>query len=436
MSMKNWVRPGRTLMAAGLASSCLVATACASTGHAKAKATVPHGSITVANLSSSGNNLTPLQDEAKAFMKKYPKVKVKVEAIPDANYNAVLRTQLQGGGGPDLYESSAGTGDNAAVITFGKAGLAANLAGQPWAKHIAPNASGYFVGKKLFGLPMDFDPYAYIYNVADYRAWGVKPPKTLGQALKICSAAAAHGDVAFAIAGSVPANNGVYAMMMAQSDVYRSQPNWDSLRAKGKVKFATSRGWQTALNDFMKMYKANCFQSGASGGTFDDLTNLLGSGKAGAVASPTFSIPTVESAAHLQLNTFGAFGSDGEGGALGNFGNAVSLNPHTKNMAAAQEFLKFLAAGEGQHIFASADGNPSYNQIKTGSIPAKLGLSGIAKALKQQTTTGKISWPPADWPNQAVYNALGTGVQGLMTGQTTVKGVLQAMDQAWANGGA
>lgn len=433
MFMKNWVRPGRTLIVAGLASGCLVASAATS---AAAKASTPHGTITVANLSSSGNDLTPLQDEANAFMKHYPKVKVKVEAIPDANYNAVLRTQLQGGGGPDLYESSAGTGDNAAVLTFGKAGLAANLAGQPWVSKIAPNASGYYSGKKLYGVPMDFTTYAYIYNVGDYKAWGVSPPKTLAQALQVCSAASSHGGVAFAIAGSVPANTGVYAMMLAQSDVYAKQPNWDTLRTHGKVKFSTSKGWATALNDFVKMYKANCFQPGASGGTFDDLTNLLGSAKAGTVASPTFSIPTIESAAHLTLNTYGAFGSGGEGGVLGNFGNAVSLNPHTKNLAAAELFLRFLANGTGQHIFATADGNPSYNQIKNGVIPSKLGLSGVATTLKKQATGGTISWPPADWPNQAVYNALGTGVQGLMTGQTSVSAVLQSMDQAWSNGGA
>jgi raffinose/stachyose/melibiose transport system substrate-binding protein len=422
------------LIVAGLASGCLVASAAASTSHSKASA--PHGTITVANLSSSGNDLTPLQDEANAFMKQYPKVKVKVEAIPDANYNAVLRTQLQGGGGPDLYESSAGTGDNAAVLTFGRAGLSANLASQPWVSKIPPNAAGYYSGKKLYGLPMDFTTYAYIYNVSDYKSWGVTPPKSLAQALNVCAAASAHGDVAFAIAGSVPANTGVYAMMLAQSDVYAKTPDWDSLRAKGKVKFATTKGWTTALNDYVKMYKANCFQPGASGGTFDDLTNLLGSAKAGTVASPTFSIPTIESAAHLTLNTYGAFGSDGEGGVLGNFGNGVSLNPHSKNMTAAEEFLRFLANGKGEHIFATADGNPSYNQIKNETISAKLGLSGVASSLKKQAKGGTISWPPADWPNQAVYNALGTGIQGLMTGQTTVSAVLQSMDQAWTSGGA
>jgi raffinose/stachyose/melibiose transport system substrate-binding protein len=430
--MKNWVRPGRSLFVAGLASGCLVASAAATTHHAKS--TSLSGTITVADLSSSGNNLSPLQAEANAFMKKYPKIHVKMEEIPDANYNAVVKTALQGGGGPDLYRSSAGTGDNAAAQTFGRAGLAANLAGQPWVSKIPPNAAGYYVGKKLYGLPMDFTTYAYIYNVADLQKWGVKPPTSLTQALAYCAAAKSHGGVAFAIAGAVPANTGVYAMLLAQADVYAKQPNWDTLRAHGKVRFATTKGWVQALNDFIKMNNAGCFEPGASGAGFDQLTTLLGSQQAGAVGSPTFSIPTIESAAHLTLNTFGAFGSAGYGGVLGNFGNGVSLNPHSKHVALDDAFLAFLAGGVGQHVFATVDDAPSFNQIKNGTIPAGLGLSGVAKSLKTQAEAGTISWPPASW-NQATYAALGQGVQGLLTGQTTVSAVLKSMDQAWTNNG-
>lgn len=438
MSMSKWVSSRRTLAVAAVAAASLsVSVVASATGKTtRTKKTVVSGSLTVADLSSSGNNLSPLQYEAKAFMKRYPKVHIKMDEIPDANYNTVLKTELQGGGGPDLYRSSAGTGDNAAVITFGKAHLAANLASQPWASSIAPDASGYYVGKKLYGLPMDFTTYAYIYNVADLKKWGVTtPPRTLSQALSYCAAAKKNGGIGFAIAGSVPANTGVYAMLLAQSDVYAKQPNWDALRAAGKVKFATSKGWNEALNDFVKMNAAGCFEPGASGAGFDQLTTLLGSQQAGAVGSPTFSIPTIESAAHLTLNTFGAFGSAGYGGVLGNFGNGVSLNPNSKHMALAEKFLAFLAGGTGEHIFATADGDPSFNNIKNGTIPAKLGLSGVETSLKTQVEKGTISWPPADWPNQATYNALGTGVEGLITGQTTVSAVLKSMDAAWSNGG-
>ena len=42
--------------------------------------------------------------------------------------------------------------------------------------------------------------------------------------------------------------------------------------------------------------------------------------------------------------------------------------------------------------------------------------------------------PNLEWPNPAVYDALATGVQGLLTGQGDVKSVLEAVDKAWDNG--
>ena len=37
------------------------------------------------------------------------------------------------------------------------------------------------------------------------------------------------------------------------------------------------------------------------------------------------------------------------------------------------------------------------------------------------------------WPNGQVYDALGTGVTGLLTGQKTIDDVLKAMDAAWGS---
>ena len=39
--------------------------------------------------------------------------------------------------------------------------------------------------------------------------------------------------------------------------------------------------------------------------------------------------------------------------------------------------------------------------------------------------------PNLSWPNAAVYDALSVGMQGLLTGQTTVDGILESMDAAW-----
>ncbi len=443
LSLFSSTRSFRALTAAGVLAGSVLLSACGSSSSSSsggssgsasnASGGTPTGTITVAAPATGGSNLPALFLEAQAFQKANPGIKVKTESFPNQTFYAVLKTQVQGGGGPDVWVGAAGTGDQGSVIGYGKAGLDENLANQAWASQVPSVAkSQYYVGSNLYAVPMDYVPYAWLYNVASYKKWALSTPKTLSEALNVCSTAKTKGETGYAIAGAVPANTGLTAMMLAGSDVYSNDPTWDAQRAAGKVTFAGTAGWTKALEDFTSMVKAGCFQPGAAGGTFNDLTRALGSQQSGTVAAPTESIPTVESAAHLALNTYPSFGSTGGGVVYANFGNAVALNAHSSNKAAAEKFLAFLASAQGQRIYAQADNNPTYAQASGGTIPASLGLTGIAPLLKGGTKV--ISWPPASWPNSQVYNALGTGVSGLMTGQTTISNVLKSMDQAWTSG--
>jgi raffinose/stachyose/melibiose transport system substrate-binding protein len=421
-------------------SVCALVSACGgSSGSGSSSSTVApvntaakvNGTITVAAPATGGSNAPALFLEAQAFEKANPGIKIKTESFPNQTFYSVLQTQLQGGGGPDVWIGNAGTGDQGSIIAYGKSGLAANLAAQPWASHVPSVArSQYYVGSALYGVPMDYVPYGWIYNPTDYKKWGVSIPQTMSQAVAMCTAAKRHGGVGIAIAGSVPANTGVTAMMFAASDVYATNPNWDAQRAAGKVTFANTPGWTKALEDFMTVYKAGCFQQGAAGGTFNDLTRLLGSQQAGTNAAPTEAIPTAVSFTHITLNAYPSYGSGSTKHLVyANFGNAVAMNAHSANKAAAAKFLAFLASAQGEQIYADADDNPTYAAATGGTIPAKLDITGIADSLKNNSAV--IVWPPSNWPNGQVYNAFGTGVTGLMTGQTSIAAVLQSMDAAW-----
>jgi raffinose/stachyose/melibiose transport system substrate-binding protein len=433
------------LAVSGVLSICVLLSACGSSssssgGASNAAASAPvsasgpaSGSITVAAPATGGSNLPALFLEAKAFEKANPNIKIKTLSYPNNTFYSVVQTQLQGGGGPDVWIANAGTGDQGSIIKYGKAGLAANLAGRPWASEVPSAArSQYYVGNALYGVPMDYVPYGWIYNPTLYKKWGVSIPQNMSQALAMCQAAKARGDVGIAIAGAFPANTGATAMMYAASDVYANQPNWDALRAAGKVTFANSPGWKQTLEDFMTVYKAGCFQQGAAGGTFDDLTRLLGGQKAGTNAAPTEAIPTAASFTHITLGAYPSYGSGSSKHLVyANFGNAVAMNAHSQNKAATLKFIDFLASQQGAQIYATADNNPTYQQAASGNIPSHLGITGIVPELKSSTTT--IVWPPSTWPNFQVYNAFGMGVTGLMTGQTTIPAVLQSMDSAWSS---
>ncbi len=94
--------------------------------------------------------------------------------------------------------------------------------------------------------------------------------------------------------------------------------------------------------------------------------------------------------------------------------------------ASAQAFLDWAAEPENAQHFAEISGAVPI----TGIDPATLlpSYEPIGELLSSGAYTGV---PNASWPNPAVYEALGTGVQGLLTGQSTVDQILEDMDAAW-----
>ena len=77
---------------------------------------------------------------------------------------------------------------------------------------------------------------------------------------------------------------------------------------------------------------------------------------------------------------------------------------------------------------AEASGDIPVGKVDTSKLlPQYVGV----KDLIDQNKT--VAYGYLGWPNGEVYNALGTGVTGLLTGQKSVDDVLKAMDDAWGN---
>ena len=85
----------------------------------------------------------------------------------------------------------------------------------------------------------------------------------------------------------------------------------------------------------------------------------------------------------------------------------------------------------------SSTGSRTRTRATSGGLPIsgldKLDLSttiyaDVADILKKGDYT---ALPNSGWKSPAVYDALATGVQGLITGQSTVDSVLKSMDTAW-----
>jgi raffinose/stachyose/melibiose transport system substrate-binding protein len=114
--------------------------------------------------------------------------------------------------------------------------------------------------------------------------------------------------------------------------------------------------------------------------------------------------------------------------------DTLTVNSKASNMVAARAFVDFAALEEQSRLFARTSGSqaPSdYQRVLDPAVGAKA-LDAVHQfAVPYARSKRLVVTGQAEWPTVAPFVALGTGVQGLLTGQRTVRQVLRAADAAW-----
>jgi raffinose/stachyose/melibiose transport system substrate-binding protein len=379
--------------------------------------------ITLSFVAQGSDQLAPL---VAAFEKANPTIKVNVQYLPQATLGQATVTALQAGNAADVLYTNGGTGQLHAVFPLGKAGYLADLSQRPWAKSL-PQATHdlYWDGDKLYGLPMGLSLVGVIYNTAMFQQMGLKVPTTFSEMVDLCGKVKAAGKIPMALAGQAP---GLYAQAPAANTVYSANPGWNDDRAAGKVTFANTPGWQTALQQFDQLNKADCFQPGASGDTIVKAIQLLGSEQAAMFLAPSAAIGGIKGVApELNVAMFPLPGPTADSTrAVTEYNDSFSVNAHSPNIDAAMKLADFLAQAEQQQSYAKILGEISVPDSVTGAVPEQ--YTAFGPLLQQKKA---VTLPSLIWPNPAVGTALTPDMQGLVTGQKSVSDVLTDMDNAW-----
>jgi raffinose/stachyose/melibiose transport system substrate-binding protein len=378
---------------------------------------------------------TAYETLAKDYEAAHPGVTIKVNKISAETYGQTLQTQMAAGNGPDVMQVNSGAGQPGTVGTLAKPGLLLALKDSSFKSNI-PEAelAGYDYKGQLYGVPSATSIDAVIYNdeLAKQNNVTIDAKTTLQDVISQCGAVAANGSSIFALAGSVPANTGIMTVQIATSTVYGPNPDWNKDRADGKTTFAKTKGWQQALQAVVDLNKAGCFQNGAAGAGFADLTNASSSGKAYGFFAPSGAAKSIMDAAggHVTLVVLGA-PSPAEKNYL-SISSDIGLagNAKTKSPKLVEDFIKFSVSKEEAKKFADAQGTIPIG----GDLNAADLLPQYQPVAEQLTNKDYRTFAVDEWTNPEVYNALGTGVTGLLTGQKTVDEVLKDMDAAWDNG--
>ena len=369
---------------------------------------------------------------AKDYMAAHPGVTIKVNKISAEVYGQTLQTQMAAGNGPDVMQVNSGAGQAGTVGTLAKPGLLLPLTDSSFTQNI-PSAerAGYDYNGQLYGVPSSTAIDAVIWNddLAKQNGVTIDASTSLQDVLKQCPAVKSKGNSIYALAGSVPANPGIMTIEIATSTVYGPNPNWDKDRASGKTTFAKTQGWHQALQAVVDMNKAGCFQDGAAGAGFSDLTNLATQGKTYGFFAPSGAVKSIEDAAggHVKLIALGAASPTSKNYLSISSDIGLAGNKKTKSPTLVQDFIKFSVSPAEAKKFAEAQGTiPIGGDLKASDL-----LPQYQPVADQLTNKQYRTFAVDNWTNPQVYNALGTGVTGLLTGQKTVDQVLSDMDAAY-----
>jgi raffinose/stachyose/melibiose transport system substrate-binding protein len=372
------------------------------------------------------------------FERVYPNINVNVTLAPTLNALYQLETtQLGTGNGPDIITVWPGCGTPISVCVLAKGGYLAPMLEVPWAKRsrsipVATSASKYGQGLFVFSPTVVFK--GIFTNDDMFKKLGVQVPQTFSQLLAVCAKAKAAGVTPMLLAAN---GSGVVQQLIAHialTTVYAKDPHWGQELKDGKVTFAGTPGWRAALQEFVDMNSAGCFQPGPAALTtvaadtefaqgqvlmYPILTGHYGGIVAG---QPQFA---------YSQHPFPSGSAPNETVTLINLQMGPAVNAHSspQNQAAAQTFINFLARPAQNALYAQLSGGVTPYQFVKGQLPAY--LSSFAPVIKAHRYGVN---PVETWWNADVGNVLSQDGIGLITGQRSIDDILAEMDTAWKRG--
>lgn len=370
------------------------------------------------------------------FEQRYPNIKVEATFLPIGTaYAQALRTQLQAGNAPDVFYVTAGSGGLQSVLPLAREGYVADLSRRPWAKdHVPENARHlYWIGNRLYAVPINVVPVGVLHQPAVLEQLGIRVPTTMREFLNACRRATAGGKRFLNLAGASVQNSGLFAVVVAGSYVLAKDPQWNQKRLRNRVTFAGTPEWRTALQRIVDMKNAGCFPPGAEGNDNVPATPGFVSGQVASWVLPSSIVGLIKSFNRNASYNFFAMPGDraADTQVYASPNDAFAVYSRTRVREAANRFVDFWATPQAGGLYAKLTGAASIYQAKKGRHLA-WELRGLAPLLKQPKKVHPLM--NLEWRNPAVFETLGKGVQGLLTGQRTPDQILRDMDAAWASG--
>jgi raffinose/stachyose/melibiose transport system substrate-binding protein len=370
------------------------------------------------------------------FERVYPNITVNVTYAASVAVLQQLETiELASGHGPDVLTTYPGCGNSVSVCVLGPAGYLAPMIKAPTRRALPLVLSLDKYGPALVAFTPQVAPYGVFTNNALFAKLGLKVPQTFPQLLDLCRQAKADGTVALIWAGGNAVELSLLVQDLAVATVYGRDRHWTSKQKAGTVTFAGSAGWHQALQEVNDMNQAGCFQPGVTGTTTGASAALqFAEGRGLMLAGQSSSKGPIDASSPQFSYSFSPFPGGTEPSqtrTLINLTASLSVNARstTANQAAAQTFIDFIARPKQDALYTELTGGLTQYEFLKKQLPAFM-----APSAQVFTDNEYVIAPSRFWWNPNVQLALQTYGIGVITGQSSIDVVLNAMDAAWKQG--
>jgi raffinose/stachyose/melibiose transport system substrate-binding protein len=370
------------------------------------------------------------------FERVYPNIRVEVTYTPTSPVLSQLETtELAAGNAPDLMTTNPGCGTVISICVLAKAGDVSPLVNAPWVKWSLPLVtSSDKYGQGLFAFTPSISVIGMFTNGPLFAKLRLKVPQTFPQLLALCQEARADGTVAMLFGGATAPLVQFLITALALPVVYMPEEHWQAKLRAGAVSFDGTPGWHQAMQEFIDMNNAGCFQPGAVGASGPALEAQFAQGQALMLWSPNSGKGMLDAdspAFSYSFAPFPAGTNSNESPTLLNPSFSLSVNAHSspQHQAAATTFIDFLARPKQNALYTQVLGGLSQYALLKGQLPSF--MSPFAEVFRERDY---VINPVGGWWNANVLAALEQDGIGLLTGQESIDAVLNAMDAAWKQG--
>jgi ABC-type glycerol-3-phosphate transport system substrate-binding protein len=380
---------------------------------------------------AAGSEVKPgVEEVIKAYQAARPEVTIEASYANDTQFATQIKAQLAGSNPPDVLLSLPGTGAATSVGALAKVGALADASDEPWVADIpeSQKSEASYDGK-TYMFPLGYDPMGIVYDAKVWQKEGMTPPETFSDLLASCKTWRDKGyqPIAVGMKESFVPQFITYALIA--STVYRETPDFDEQQAAGDATFSES-GWKEALDIYVDVENAGCFNDGYQGNSYEEMLDMVTSGKAAMTVTVSASMGAMREAnpeAEITMAPFPTTDTPEDNWVAAGTFAGFTVTENAKNKATAFDFLRFVNTPEQAAKYATASG-----AIPPGDNPDAPGLEAVIEVINDDRTG---PYPDHFWPNpdvQATHNAV---VQQIFTGQASIEDALKQMDDAYAQGG-